>query len=114
MRGLELRNWHAGYQLVYMANTHDVTFEDLYMHDADKGFHASPSAPSSNIQIKNCTIEAITGGTFTHGLSTPAGGTGWVVSDSTFKFPTSTSRLAPPAPSATAPATEGYTPIYRR
>jgi hypothetical protein len=84
VQGLELRAWHGGNQLIYMANTHNVTFEDLYMHDGDKGFHASPSAASSDILVHNCVVQHISGGTFTHGGSIPAGNTNWVVSDSQF------------------------------
>lgn len=84
VRDLELRGWHNGFQLVYMSNTHFVSFENLYLHDGDKGFHASPSSPSTDITIKGCVVRDISGGTFTHGLSVPAGGTHWVISDSEF------------------------------
>ncbi len=84
VRDLELRNWHGGFQLVYMQNTRNVRFEDLYMHDADKGFHASPSAPSFDITINRVVVRNISGGSFTHGASVPAAATGWVISDSEF------------------------------
>ncbi|MGA9520862.1 MAG: right-handed parallel beta-helix repeat-containing protein [Myxococcaceae bacterium] len=84
VRGLELRNRRGGTQLVYLQNTNNVRFEDLYMHDAEKGFHASPSAPSHGITISQVVVRNISGGSFTHGGFVPKGGTGWVISDSEF------------------------------
>lgn len=83
--GFELRNCRNNTQLVYMGNTHDVVFDDLYLHDADKGFHATPSAASTNITIRNSIVEKISsGGGYVHAVGIPASGAGWIISDSQF------------------------------
>ncbi|MBA2693734.1 MAG: right-handed parallel beta-helix repeat-containing protein [Rubrobacter sp.] len=84
--GFEVRN-RPNDMLVYLAGAEDVVFENLRLHDARAGVHATGSAPSSGIAIRDSKIEdtfardADGGAIGGIGINVNDGSSGWKISD---------------------------------
>jgi hypothetical protein len=77
-RGFEVRNRPTG-NLVYLAGARDIVFDDLYVHTATRGFHGTPTSPTSDIQILNSRIENTHTGAGGIAINVTDGSTRWTV-----------------------------------
>jgi hypothetical protein len=79
IRGLEVRNWHGGSNVAYLAGGANIVFDGVDGHDADEGIHSSPAAPTQAVTISSSSIHDIRRSGGGIAVNIPPGAAGWVV-----------------------------------